>query len=602
MHRPWQRTLTIAFVLALAPLTLGLTSAVPDLGGAVPDLGVLGTGAQTTDGKAPDDGARFTCRATALRALGAEPWVANPDGDPCQPDEAALVGGEQAEAEGIEISVLFAETELEPDDATAFDADAAEAGAGVAVVEIDLDGTEIVAELLVAEAEATCEDDMPVLDGESSVASLTINDEIVNVDGHTDVPLVVGTLHLNEQIDEGDRLTQRALWLEGPTEIVVSEAIADVHGNPCEPVVDDDADVRIAKADDPDPVEVDENLDYTLDVTNDGPGTAQSVTVTDTLPHGVEFRSADSDPGDCPTTPDKDTITGAGNDTVVCELGDLAPGESGVVEIRVRPQDGQQGTTLTNVAEVAAATDDPELDNNEATEMTTVADDEQPPPPPPPEPCPDADVDPRGPGNPHPDDCEFSAPQGEGEDNIHIRRHMPDADESPNGAYTPASNPDTREEFNMDVGFLEDDSTQPELKDDDELYDDEDMGFRFLLETIDAYLAPDDDPDSRWRRFCGTGVIEALDDEAPDHFADGAAHPYLIEAFDAELHGDSSGGNNDWFVISIFGEDSDFDTANCDPAPPGAGSDHSHPDIDYHAEGQIDGGNISIDTERGTSD
>lgn len=152
-----------------------------------------------------------------------------------------------------------------------------------------------------------------------------------------------------------------------------------------------------------------------------------------------------------------------------------------------------------------------------------MAEGEPPPPPPPGEECPDADVDPRGPGNPHPDNCEFSPPQGQGEDNVHIRRHMPDADESPNGTFTPTSNPDTREEFNMDVGFLEDDRTAPELKDDDELYDDEDMSFRFLLESIDAYLAPDDDPDSRWRRFCGTGRMHTLGGDQPEHFRGGRA-------------------------------------------------------------------------------
>lgn len=594
-HRMRHRTFVLGLIIALAPLTLGLVSAVPDTG---LDDG-LSLDVQNDDTQSEDSlGDRFTCRASGLRALGAEPWVANPEGDPCVNDHAALVGEETIELEGVAATVLFAETELEPEDATAVDADAAEAGAGVAAVEIELADTEVEAEVLVAEAEAGCEEGEPFLEGESSIAALSVNGEDVEVNGQH---LHVGPLHVNHQEKTDTQVTQRALWLEGPTEVVVSEAIADVHGDPCEPAVDEDADLAVDKADDPDPVEVEDRLTYTVTTTNNGPGDATNVTVTDTLPHGVEFESADPSQGECPTVPQED-ITGSGNDTIVCELGGLAQDTSATVAIRVEPQDGQQGATLINVAEVAADNDDPDLANNEAIEETKVAEDDEEPPPPPGEECPDADVDPRGPGNPHPDNCEFSPPQGQGEDNVHIRRHMPDADESPNDAFMPASNPDTREEFNMDVGFLEDDSTAPELKDDDELYDDEDMSFRFLLESIDAYLAPDDDPDSRWRRFCGTGRMHTLGGDQPEHFRAGDTHKYLIEVFDAELHGESSGGNNDWFVISIFASGSDFDTANCDPAAPGEDSDHEHDDIDYHAENQIDGGNISIDTERGTSD
>src|SRR6185369_5084727 len=47
------------------------------------------------------------------------------------------------------------------------------------------------------------------------------------------------------------------------------------------------ADVSITNTDNPDPVNAGASLAYTLDASNDGPSTAQTITVTDTLPAGV---------------------------------------------------------------------------------------------------------------------------------------------------------------------------------------------------------------------------------------------------------------------------------------------------------------------------
>ena len=63
------------------------------------------------------------------------------------------------------------------------------------------------------------------------------------------------------------------------------------------PTVDPVADLSVTKADSPDPVLSGQPLTYTLTVHNDGPASAPSVSLTDTLPAGVTYRVRDADPG-----------------------------------------------------------------------------------------------------------------------------------------------------------------------------------------------------------------------------------------------------------------------------------------------------------------
>ena len=58
--------------------------------------------------------------------------------------------------------------------------------------------------------------------------------------------------------------------------------------------VDEQADLSITKTDDADPVVAGTDLTYTLVVTNDGPSDATNVVVTDPLPAGTSFVSADN--------------------------------------------------------------------------------------------------------------------------------------------------------------------------------------------------------------------------------------------------------------------------------------------------------------------
>src|SRR6478672_5074174 len=59
------------------------------------------------------------------------------------------------------------------------------------------------------------------------------------------------------------------------------------------------ADLRIAKADSPDPVAAGATLTYSIEVDNQGPNAATGVTVTDQLPKGVDLVSAAASGGQC---------------------------------------------------------------------------------------------------------------------------------------------------------------------------------------------------------------------------------------------------------------------------------------------------------------
>ena len=104
------------------------------------------------------------------------------------------------------------------------------------------------------------------------------------------------------------------------------------------------------------------NLVYTISVTNFGPSSASSVTVTDTLPAGVTFVSASGN--------------GINNSGVVSwSLGTLANGQVSNVTVTVTaPASG----SLTNVATVSSPTGDPNSTNNVTppviTTVTAVAD------------------------------------------------------------------------------------------------------------------------------------------------------------------------------------------------------------------------------------
>ncbi|KQY88289.1 hypothetical protein ASD35_11915 [Pelomonas sp. Root1444] len=142
-------------------------------------------------------------------------------------------------------------------------------------------------------------------------------------------------------------------------------------------------DLIVNKTDDVDPVNVGDNVTYTLTVTNNGASTAENVVLTDTLPSGA---GAPTFVGLVTPLPagvvcDTSAVTvGVAGGSISCSIASLggtgngATGETNSVQVRVRLQGADKGT-FSNVASVRfanAAQDafDPQP-NNTATEPTT---------------------------------------------------------------------------------------------------------------------------------------------------------------------------------------------------------------------------------------
>jgi len=121
-------------------------------------------------------------------------------------------------------------------------------------------------------------------------------------------------------------------------------------------------DLSITKTDSPDPVLVNGTLTYTLTVTNPatGSGPATGGVVTDTLPAGVTFQSANSTQGAC--------VEASG--VVTCTVGAMAIGSTATITIVVTAP--ATPGSITNTARVAAAETDTDPSDNVATATTTV--------------------------------------------------------------------------------------------------------------------------------------------------------------------------------------------------------------------------------------
>ena len=122
------------------------------------------------------------------------------------------------------------------------------------------------------------------------------------------------------------------------------------------------ADVSITNTDSKDPVKADipagphTSLTYTVTVANAGPGPANNVVLTDTLPAHVIVTSV---PGSC---------TGAGA-VKTCSLGTIPSGSNVVLSFVVKPPSPE---TLTNTASSTSTTPDTNSANNTNIAQTTV--------------------------------------------------------------------------------------------------------------------------------------------------------------------------------------------------------------------------------------
>ncbi len=145
--------------------------------------------------------------------------------------------------------------------------------------------------------------------------------------------------------------------------------VATVSGDQCDQVGADNtattetpvealADLEITKSVAPAEVRLDEQITFTMRVTNHGPSTATGVVVTDALPAGVTFVSATGDSGSCADT--------AG--TVTCTIPSLPAGATATITI-VTTRTGP--APITNTATVDGAERDPDESNNTATASLT---------------------------------------------------------------------------------------------------------------------------------------------------------------------------------------------------------------------------------------
>jgi uncharacterized repeat protein (TIGR01451 family) len=123
-------------------------------------------------------------------------------------------------------------------------------------------------------------------------------------------------------------------------------------------------DLSLAKSNAPDPVLVGSDLTYKLEARNHGPVASTGVTVTDTLPAGVELVSAAASQGTCnPTGPPTPT-----NRRVTCSIGSLANAATATVTIVVKVR---APGPIANAATVAAVEPDSQMANNLAESRTT---------------------------------------------------------------------------------------------------------------------------------------------------------------------------------------------------------------------------------------
>ncbi len=119
------------------------------------------------------------------------------------------------------------------------------------------------------------------------------------------------------------------------------------------------ADVSVSKTASPNPVLLTSNITFTVVVTNAGPSLATSVVVTDTLPAGTTFVSAQSTQGNCTET----------NGVVTCDVGDLD--SNTVVTLTITVTATTEGS-ITNTASATSSRPDLNLDNNSASAVAVV--------------------------------------------------------------------------------------------------------------------------------------------------------------------------------------------------------------------------------------
>ena len=123
------------------------------------------------------------------------------------------------------------------------------------------------------------------------------------------------------------------------------------------------ADLSVNKSASPNPVTVGSNITYTIIVANNGPDTANTVTITDNLPATTAFVSCNSTGGGM--------CAGTGNNRTV-SFPAMGPGTSATITLVTKVNCGvANGTSISNTATVSSLTPDSNSGNNSSMASVT---------------------------------------------------------------------------------------------------------------------------------------------------------------------------------------------------------------------------------------
>jgi uncharacterized repeat protein (TIGR01451 family)/LPXTG-motif cell wall-anchored protein len=151
---------------------------------------------------------------------------------------------------------------------------------------------------------------------------------------------------------------------------VAADNNVDCESTPVTPV----ADMAILKSASVQQAGAGGGFSWLLDVTNNGPDAATSVSISDIVPGQVTVTGVTSAEFSC---------SNAGN-TVTCTKPSMAVGETGHITIAVTVPIAAAGGTVTNLGSVSASTPDPNTSNNSDDAAVTVVAQAAPLPEPPP--------------------------------------------------------------------------------------------------------------------------------------------------------------------------------------------------------------------------
>jgi uncharacterized repeat protein (TIGR01451 family) len=151
-----------------------------------------------------------------------------------------------------------------------------------------------------------------------------------------------------------ESLENRAVVSSDQVEADASDNVAELRSSVLIP------DLEIYKSDSADPVDVNSTLTYLIEVYNNGPGIANDVVVTDTLPAGVAYLSATPEQGSCSET----------DGIITCPLGSM---DEEWVEIEVEVTTPAAPTVLENEAEVYGVPRDLIFKDNSTSEPPGLA-------------------------------------------------------------------------------------------------------------------------------------------------------------------------------------------------------------------------------------